>query len=95
MFSLSSARLGSFNFKPVGGALGAEDVRIMLIEMITRLAKLQIVARPTPGNPAKGRQRSSWNCFRGAQLHYMRSRKSARPLFVENILPDRWNACEW
>lgn len=52
MFSHSS-----FNLKPVGGAFGAEDVRIMLIEMVTRLAKLQIVALPTPGNPIE-RQRS-------------------------------------
>lgn len=67
-----------------GGAFGAEDVRIMLIEMVTRLAKLQIVALPTPGNPIE-RQRSpalSQNCIR-VKLH---SRKSIHLLFVENIL---------
>jgi len=77
-----------FNLKPVGGAFGAEDVRIMLIEMVTRLAKLQIVALPTPGNPIE-RQRSPalpQNCIH-TKLH---SRKSIRLLFVENILV-RWN----
>lgn len=72
--------------KPVSRAFGAEDVRIMLIEMVTRLAKLQIVAHPTPGNPIE-RQRSPalpQNCIR-AKLH---SRKSIRLLFVENILSD-------
>lgn len=69
MFSYSP-----FNLKPVCGAFGAEDVRIMLIEMVTRLAKLQIVALPTPSNPIE-RQRSPTlpqNCIR-AKLHPWKS----------------------
>lgn len=75
-----------FNLKLVDRVFDAEDVRIMLIEMVTRLVKLQIVALSTPGNPTE-RQRSPVlprNCI-CAKLH-SRSQKSARLLFVENIL---------
>lgn len=64
--------LPPFNLKPVDRAFSAEDVRIMLIEMVTRLAKLQIVALPTPGNPRRTPKvaefRRPRNCIR-TKLH--------------------------
>lgn len=65
-----------FNLKLVDRVFDAEDVRIMLIEMVTRLVKLQIVALSTPGNPTE-RQRSPVlprNCIR-AKLHSRSQRK--------------------
>lgn len=76
-----------FNLKPVDRVFDAEDVRIMLIEMVTRLVKLQIVALSTPGNPNRTPKVAGIAAkLYSREIAFAFTEKSARLLFVENIL---------
>jgi len=63
----------------------------MLIEMVTRLVKLQIVALSTPGNPNRTPKVAGIAAkLYSREIAFVFTEKSARLLFVENILV-RWN----